>query len=163
FLLLPATGAMGATLPAMERITSRIQGEGENIAALYASNTFGAVIGVIASASWLVPSLGLMRTALVCVALNLTCSVASMVVFPAIAESPPREAPVDRGRSRILLIKLAVTGLLGIGYEVLVVRVLSQVTESTVYTFATLLAVYLVGSAVGAAAYQRWLLSHAAD
>ena len=53
--------------------------------------------------------------------------------------------------------RLAVTGLLGIGYEVLVVRVLSQVTEDTVYTFALLLAVYLVGSAAGAAAYQRWL------
>ena len=28
--------------------------------------------------------------------------------------------------------------------------------EDTVYTFALLLAVYLVGSAAGAAAYQRW-------
>ena len=52
-----------------------------------------------------------------------------------------------------------VTGLLGIGYEVLVVRVLSQVTENTVYTYATLLAVYLVGTAAGGAAYQRWLLA----
>src|SRR5262249_55409522 len=50
------------------------------------------------------------------------------------------------------------TGLLGIGYEVLVVRVLSQVAENTVYTFAMLLAVYLAGSAAGAAGYQRWLL-----
>ncbi len=37
-------------------------------------------------------------------------------------------------------------------------RVLSQVTENTVYTFAVLLAVYLVGTAAGAAGYQRWLL-----
>ena len=51
---------------------------------------------------------------------------------------------------------LAATGLLGIGYEVLVVRVLSQVAENTVYTFAMLLAVYLIGTALGAAAYQRW-------
>ena len=40
--------------------------------------------------------------------------------------------------------------MLGIGYEVLVVRVLSQVTENTVYTFATLLAIYLLGTALGA-------------
>ncbi len=51
---------------------------------------------------------------------------------------------------------LAVTGLLGIGYEVLVVRVLSQVAENTVYTFAILLAVYLIGTTLGAAAYSRW-------
>jgi spermidine synthase len=46
--------------------------------------------------------------------------------------------------------------LLGIGYEVLVVRVLSQVSENTVYTFALLLAIYLVGSAAGAASYQSF-------
>jgi spermidine synthase len=38
---------------------------------------------------------------------------------------------------------------------VLVVRVLSQVAENTVYTFALLLAAYLVGTTVGAAAYPR--------
>ena len=57
-----------------------------------------------------------------------------------------------------LLARLALTGLLGIGYEVLVVRVLCQVTEDTVYTFAMLLAVYLVGTAAGAAGYQRRLV-----
>jgi spermidine synthase len=54
-----------------------------------------------------------------------------------------------------LSITLAMTGLLGIGYEVLIVRVLSQVTENTVFTFAFLLSIYLVGTALGAAAYQR--------
>lgn len=39
----------------------------------------------------------------------------------------------------------------------LVVRVLSQVAENTVFTFAILLAVYLVGTALGAAAYDCWL------
>src|SRR5205085_2788865 len=54
------------------------------------------------------------------------------------------------------LVMLALTGLLGIAYEVLAVRVLSQVAEDTVYTFALLLAVYLAGSALGAAAHARW-------
>ena len=54
------------------------------------------------------------------------------------------------------MLLLAATGLLGIGYEVLVVRVLSQVTEDTVYTFALLLAVYLLFTALGAALHPRW-------
>ncbi|HXU04805.1 MAG TPA: fused MFS/spermidine synthase, partial [Polyangia bacterium] len=62
----------------------------------------------------------------------------------------------ERSGARGLIVRLAFTGLLGIGYEVLVVRVLGQVTEDTVYTFALLLAVYLVGTAAGAAAYHRW-------
>jgi len=35
--------------------------------------------------------------------------------------------------------------------------VLSQVAENTVYTFSILLVVYLIGTALGAAAYSRWL------
>ncbi|HSB95151.1 MAG TPA: hypothetical protein VLC91_01805, partial [Spongiibacteraceae bacterium] len=57
-LLLPATVAMGATLPAMARITAAWHDDGRSIAALYAGNTFGAVLGVLATAFWLVPGLG---------------------------------------------------------------------------------------------------------
>ena len=161
-LLLPATVAMGATLPAMERVMSGMAtraGATRSIAAYYAANTFGAVLGVLGTAFWLVPQLGLARTAAVCMALNLLCALASWVVFP--AHSPvnadPAVAPgAAGGQGRAMLWRLAFTGLLGIGYEVLVVRVLSQVAEDTVYTFAMLLAVYLVGTALGAAAYERW-------
>src|SRR5262249_14359489 len=89
--------------------------------------------------------------------LNLLCGVLALVVFAqAPASAPPPQVREERG-ARAVLARLALTGFLGIGYEVLVVRVLSQVTEDTVYTFALLLAVYLVGSAAGAAAYARWL------
>lgn len=156
-LLLPATAAMGATLPAMERALARHWQRGP-IAALYACNTFGAVVGVLASAFWLVPAYGLARTALVCAALNLLCALASLWLFDRAADKPaetPPVAAIEQGHG--LLPLLAATGLLGIGYEVLVVRVLSQVAENTVYTFALLLAVYLVGSAAGAAFYDRRL------
>ena len=58
-LLLPATAAMGATLPAMERVVSQLRVQGAPIAMLYAANTFGAVIGVLAAAFVLVPRFGL--------------------------------------------------------------------------------------------------------
>ncbi len=173
-LLLPATVAMGATLPAMERLIagagagegegaeefSTSKSEGKFFAALYASNTFGAVIGVLATALWLIPEMGLARTATVCAALNVFCAaVAWSLAKPldvnvnvgVIARAPAQSSPYSKGP----LWLLAFTGWLGIGYEVLVVRVLSQVAEDTVYTFALLLAVYLVGTALGAAIYQR--------
>jgi len=151
-LLLPATAAMGATLPAMERILARLRREGSSIAALYAGNTFGAVVGVLAAAFWLVPAFGLARTAAACAALNLACAALALKLFESAGEEPPARPDASGA-----LLLLAATGLLGIGYEVLVVRVLSQVAENTVYTFAMLLAVYLVGAAAGAAAYTRWL------
>jgi spermidine synthase len=155
-LLLPATAAMGATLPAMERVMAQMHRDGATIGWLYAGNTFGAVVGVLAAAFWLVPEIGLSRTAAVCAVLNLSCAALSLTLFGNPRQSVAPIAPLPAPSSRLSLM-LAVTGLLGIGYEVVVVRVLSQVAENTVYTFAMLLAVYLVGSALGAAAYQRWL------
>ena len=161
-LLLPATAAMGATLPAMERVTARLSTEGSRIAMLHACNTLGAVLGVLVVAFWCVPALGLARSAALCALLNVVCAVAAWRAFGVpIGVSSPGPVPVPvpvlqtASPSRMLVL-LAATGLLGIGYEVLVVRVLSQVAENTVYTFAMLLAIYLIGSALGAAAYQRW-------
>ncbi len=157
-VLLPATAAMGATLPAMERVLAQMRYQRQPIAALYASNTLGAVFGVLAAAFWLVPEWGLTRTAILCAALNLFCAAAALTLFSGALPSPrPQQLPAAPLAllARRALVLLAATGLLGIGYEVLVVRVLSQVTEDTVYTFAILLAIYLVGTALGAAAYQR--------
>jgi spermidine synthase len=152
-LLLPATAAMGATLPAMERIIASMRTEGAPIAMLYAANTFGAVLGVLVAAFVLVPRFGLSFTAVVCVITNFFCVVAALSVFPSRSAAAPS---IVAASARPHLRLLAATGLLGIGYEVLVVRVLSQVAENTVYTFAILLAVYLVGTALGAAGYSRW-------
>ena len=152
-VLLPATAAMGATLPAMERVVTAIGRSGQSIAGLYAANTGGAMLGVLATAFWLIPTFGLVRTAAVCAVFNLVCAfTASMLPPPPRCEAPRATPPLHAAP----LWLLAATGVLGIAYEVLVVRVLSQVAEDTVYTFAMLLAVYLLGGTLGAAAYQRW-------
>jgi spermidine synthase len=163
-LLLPATAAMGATLPAMDRLAARLGRENGSIAALYAANTAGAVAGVLAAAFFLVPTLGLARTAGACVVLNVLCA-AGALALPRDANDQDAAAPVSSAHrpSARLWAQLAASGLLGIGYEVLVVRVLAQVNEDTVYTFALLLAVYLVGTAAGAAAYSRWRARRTTD
>ena len=181
-LLLPATAAMGATLPAMERVVAALGVRASPIAALYACNTLGAVLGVLATAFWLVPEFGLARTAAACAVLNLLCAGAALTLAPrtrdqagnAVGARPKSHVMPAHTSSRTSSRKsfhtsfhkshaaqpmwplLAATGLLGIAYEVLVVRVLSQVTENTVYTFAVLLAIYLLGTALGAALYARW-------
>jgi spermidine synthase len=152
-LLLPATAAMGATMPAMERILAGLKAEGTPIAMLYAGNTLGAVLGVLGAAFVLVPTLGLSGTAAVSAAINSFCAVVALKAFRPAVDRLPVIEPKDARRHLYLL---AATGLLGIGYEVLVVRVLSQVAENTVYTFALLLAVYLVGTTLGAAGWDRW-------
>ena len=154
-LLLPATAAMGATMPAMARVTAQLRERGWSIAPLYASNTAGAVLGALATAFWLVPTLGLRHTALISAALNLGCALAALRLLPRDETAVDPRLPPARPAARQTLALLFMTGLLGIGYEVLVVRVLSQVAEDTVYTFAMMLAVYLVGTAIGAALLAR--------
>ncbi len=171
-LLLPATAAMGATLPAMQSVTERLRARGYAIAGLYAANTFGAVLGVLATTFALVPSIGLANTTLVAVMANLLCALMAigwLARTPALARTlgnnaaskiEPLVLPLTKpmrntDQKAKLNTTLFVTGMLGIGYEVVVVRVLSQVTENTVYSFAMLLAVYLIATALGAAAYQR--------
>ncbi|MDH4390305.1 MAG: fused MFS/spermidine synthase [Aquabacterium sp.] len=167
-LLLPATAAMGATLPALQRLLAGPGAPAAHIGWLYAGNTAGAVLGVLASAFWLVPWLGLSRTALVCAVLNLACAVVALtwrtrpVSAAGVAAQPAPASAAPGGGRMPWWWPLAATGALGIGYEVLAVRVLSQVAENTVYTFAILLAVYLVATSAGAALWQRRSAGHAA-
>lgn len=156
-LLLPSTLAMGATLPAMERLAGDSRRGQRSISILYASNTGGAVLGVLVTARWLIPAFGLARTAAVCAGCNLACAVLALWAFPAVVKPADPSRPLGPRATLSTGWRLAASGLLGIGYEIVIVRVLSQVTEDTVYTFALLLAVYLLGSAAGAAAYRRWL------
>jgi spermidine synthase len=160
-MLLPATVAMGATLPAMERILCAARAARMPVALLYSANTLGAMAGVLVTAFVLVPGLGLTAAALVCIAASFVCAAATPRVFA--SRLDPGESP-GQLTARAPLATLAVTGLLGIGYEVLVIRVLSQVAENTIFTFAMALAVYLAGTALGAAWYSRarWTLASAA-
>lgn len=173
--LLPATVAMGATLPAMERFVAPLVAGGRCVGALYALNTLGAVAGTLLSAFVVLPLLGFIPTLLCFAGLNLLCGAGVLVLEPRLSRragggnsSPRLEAPFRDHRSRLdpdspperlrrprLLGGVFLTGLLGIGYEVLGVRVMAEVLEGTLYSFAAVLSVYLLGTAAGAAVYQR--------
>lgn len=159
-LLLPATAAMGATLPAMERLVRRLPSGGHAVGGLYAANTAGAVAGTIVTTLWIAPTFGFTATLLLLAALNLICSIGTLLVAArteSTAAAPPHPASEpDRAASGVgrLYGILLGTGFLGIGYEVLMVRMLSQILENTIYSFAAILAVYLLGTALGGGTYQ---------
>lgn len=163
--LLPATVAMGATLPAMERFAAR-GGSERIVGGLYAANTAGAMVGTLAITFAVLPGLGFRATAMVLAGLNFACAGAAMAIGAGRVVEVP-EAPGPDGAAtpggRRLRVTLFATGLLGIAYETLGVRMLNQFLENTVYTFAVVLSVYLAGTALGAAAYQRLLSGMAVD
>ncbi|MEM9182407.1 MAG: fused MFS/spermidine synthase [Pseudomonadota bacterium] len=154
-LLLPATAAMGATLPAGERILAADDPNRRVIGGLYAANTLGAVLGVLATTFVLFPAVGLSRAITVLAIANLICALVALgiVYRPAVETTATLEDP--RWSRPRLIVALFITGLLGLGYEVVALRALSQVLENTIFTFANVLAVYLLGTALGAALYQK--------
>jgi spermidine synthase len=159
FVLLPATAAMGATLPVIERFVTPRTLCGQSVGALYAANTLGAVAGVLGSTFVILPRLGLRETVFLLAGANLLSSVIAFALGrQAIQQTSTPGAP-----GRRLWLTLFFTGLLGIGYEVVGVRVLAQVLENTVYTYAAVLAVFLLGTALGAAIYHRFARAQLAD
>lgn len=156
--LLPATAAMGATLVAADRWLGTIASTPRRLGRLYALNTLGAAAGIVLSTTVLMPALGFRTSVLVLAAINLAIAAA---VF-ARRESPnpvPRAASTEDARmgQREMAIALMLCGFLGIGYEVAVVRIMAQIFEGTLYSFAAVLLVYLLGTAAGAGIYQRYL------
>jgi spermidine synthase len=163
--LLPATAAMGATLPAMEKLLSVTHRERGSVASAYAANTFGAVCGTLLTPFVLMPLIGLSGAGFVLAVLNM--SIAAVLLLrqrppgalpecSATSSQPaPRQeklSPATNSPARLRL-ALLVSGCLGMTYEAVGVRVLSQVLENTIYTYACVLAVFLLGTAAGAAAF----------
>lgn len=162
-LLLPATMAMGATLPAMDCIATRLQRKDHLVGGLYGANTIGAVAGTLAATFWIIPTVGFGKTQSLLAAVNIICAVFVLsfrLGNTGYHQTPAGEMPVVCSVKR-LLVTLFFTGLLGIGYEVMTVRIVSQVLENTVFSYAVLLSVNLLGTASGAAVYQVRLVGRA--
>ena len=151
-VLLPTTACMGATLPVIERFLTPLTTDQRSVGGLYAANTFGAVVGVLASAFLILPTFGLRSALFTFAALNTCCALIAFALADKTADTPTVEGSSPPRR---IWATLFITGLLGIGYEVVGTRLLAQVLEGTVYTYAAVLSVFLLGTAFGAAVYQR--------
>lgn len=157
-VLLPATTAMGGTLIALERLSASVRQQARVAAGVYGANTAGAVAGALCSVFVLLPGLGLSRTLVALAAVNAACALAALMLGPAADAAPPARTNAMPGTAIgavRLMAALLITGLLGIAVEVLVVRLAAQVLQDTIYSFASLLVAYLLGTALGGLAWQR--------
>lgn len=156
--LLPATFCMGATLPAMERAVAALTVSHRPVPGLYSANTLGAVLGTFTSVFLLSPHLGYRKTIWLFAGMALICSLSAFGLakrFTAAGRTASRALPVPT-RFDNVFVTLFFTGLLGIGYELVCTRALSQFFEDSIFTYAILLMVYLLGTAMGAFLYKRF-------
>ena len=172
-LLIPSF-LMGGTLPVLTRFfVKRLEQLGTNVGILYALNTFGAVIGCVAAGFFLIEFLGVRNTLLVGVAINFAVA---LVAF-ALARSEQQENATEEQEVRIhdeqasdknkvmddtpstnlVLWAIGISGFCALAYEVLWTRILVFFLGSTTYAFATMLAAFLFGIALGSLLFSRWV------
>jgi spermidine synthase len=167
----PATFLMGMTLPLLTRYLVRTLDEaGARLGELYAANTVGAMVGTLLGGFVLIEFLGLRLTSYVAVALNVLAGVGARLLSRRWESGPPGTAPqagpsgrpprpaVPRSflpRRRAVLAATFVSGFVALGLEVLWTRMLAEGTGSSIYIFTTILAIFLLGIALGSALYRR--------
>jgi len=160
-LLLLPTVLMGATVPVVgDYLTRSPRHVGRDFGLVFAFNTFGAATGSFFSAFFLIPALGLQITCWLAAGANLLIGLASLYLSrrepdhadALSATDKPGTGPLPAVSSRqayAALVAFALTGFLGLVYEVAWSRALILVFGTSVYAFATMLTTYLVGLACG--------------
>jgi spermidine synthase len=157
--LLPPTMLMGATLPAISRW---VKATPEGVAWLgffYGGNIAGGVLGSLLAGFYLLRMYDVTTATFAAVALNVAVGLmalafASLAPYRAPAAAPgrartPALEPGAAPAGRSVYVAIALSGLTALSAEVIWTRVLSLLFGGTVYTFAMILAVFLVGLGIG--------------
>lgn len=167
-LILVPTVLMGATLPVLTRFATRSLEELRGrVAALYAINSSGAVVGVLVADWWLIPQLGLEATlylgATVSVGVGLVAWTLSRstgegdAVLPAAA--PPPAVATEQftvPQLRLALIGIGASGFVAMVYEVAWTRLLGLSLGSSTHAYSLMLATFISGIAVGGWMIAGW-------
>ena len=162
--LVPWCACMGATIPlAMFAIRSaRRQQSQRSFSFLYIANVMGAVAGA-SLAPMLVELHGFHGTLQRCALLNAAIFVAAAALTFAASwrsvESVPAAVQVSTAvtaNSRTILLLLFTTGLATMAAEVVWIRLFTYFVGPFVYSFAEILAAYLLATFLGSQVYRFW-------
>ena len=173
FLLAAPAAAMGATFP----IASRWMVRGASRAAadagwLYAVNTIGAALGAVLAGFVLLPALGLQRTMLVGVGLNLTAATVTWLIAARTGTATPRTSAANIAAPRATGAKpsprtarvgllwtaalaLGLSGFASLTLQVVWTRLAALILGPTTYAFSLVVAVSIGGIAAGSALGSR--------
>ena len=181
-VLLPPAALMGGTLPVLGQHVVRQPHElGRNGSWLYAINTIGAASGALLAGFVLPPALGFNRAYLLAMAVNAAVAGLAWRLSQADGLEAARQRDVPAGRRRrperragaarsrppaayaagahspawLLGAVAGLSGAFALGLEVLWTRMFAQVLQNSVYTFSTILVVFLAALATGSAIANR--------
>jgi spermidine synthase len=161
--LLPPTILMGASLPAIVRWIESTPRGVSWWGLLYGGNTMGAVFGCLLAGFYLLRLFNTAVATYVAAAINIAVALISFVL---VKWTPAQAAPEDGGaepefRSEPaqpdegeasrwpVYVTIAISGACALGAEVIWTRLMGMLLGATVYVFSIILAVFLLGLALG--------------
>jgi spermidine synthase len=147
--VLPATVALGATLPTLAPALAIPSTIGSRGGLLYSLNTLGGVGGIAAMGFGLPAAIGVRASYLAAAATSAVAG--SLALWVGDDQSPPLPATTTRPSAARYRAVAFVTGFLAISLEVLWIRLFAQVLHNSVYSFAAVSIVVLLAIALGAA------------
>ncbi len=153
----PPCLALGATLPLMARaVVTREEHLGRRLGFAYAVNTAGGVLGVLVSGFWLPVAVGVRGAVFLAAALNLVAALGALAAARGLGDEaaartprPEPPAPTLKGVAMAGAFVAAASGLGTLALEVLYTRLLVTAMDSSVFSFALVLATFLVSLALG--------------
>lgn len=161
--ILPATVALGATLPFMaQAVTCQSGDNADRVAVAYSWNTFGALAGVISSTSFLLLYVGVRSSGYLAASISAACGLVALVCGRggAIAsQSSPVIHSEDDPSDRRLIAISAISGFGILSLEVLYTRMFALVFHNSTYTFGVVVAFFLLALAIGSAVTSKLRLS----
>lgn len=157
--LLPPAMLMGASLPAIIRWVQARPARLADWALLYGWNTAGAAAGSLCAAFYLLRLYNPMIACRWAAAVNLLVAGAALLLAKRSAWAASAVPAVRSVATNYpILVSAALSGACALAAEVLWTRLMSTVLLATVYALAILLAVFLIGLALGGVAAERLLL-----
>ncbi len=164
-LVMIPTILMGATLPVLARLLVTRKGKvGINLSTLYATNTFGAVSGVLLTGFFLIGKYGIHVPVYAAVIGNLLIGGIAWLVSLRLPVSSTDTTPVkvhsEHGTTvangspspatiRIILFGLGLSGFTSFAYEIYWTRSLVFILGNSTYALTTMLSAFLTGIALG--------------
>lgn len=169
FLSLP-TLLMGMTLPLLTKIFNRMIDDFlKAVSFLYFVNTLGAAAGTLVASYLIISFFGLRTAVYVAASINFILAVLIFSVSRSASVIRERVYPETEslndltaaaGMGRLIFLLVFVTGFLAIAYEIIWFRVIGILAKDSPYAFTSVLAVYLIGIALGSFAMDGYLKRH---
>jgi len=159
-VLLVPTALMGASLPlVLKSSLAADTAVGSRFAALYASNTAGAIAGTLLVGFVLIERLGIAASFQIAAAANAFVALAALALDRAVGRgaeqataSPAAPAAAAlTSDERLVLAVFAISGFAALALEIVWFRLLVLFVPATTYAFSTMLAAVLFGIAAGSA------------